>query len=85
MFDTAQTDYDIVDATPFGRDPLRELAGACAQEGLGLGFYYSLLDWRLDRLKASRTPSSASTWSPSPRNRDARRRARALARGPGVW
>ena len=46
MFDTAQTDYDIVDATPFGRDPLAELAKACADEGLALGFYYSLLDWR---------------------------------------
>ena len=46
MFDTAQTDYDIVDATPFRRDPLKELAAACAGEGLGLGFYYSLLDWR---------------------------------------
>ena len=46
MFDTAQTDYDVVDATPFRRDPLKELASACAEEGLGLGFYYSLLDWR---------------------------------------
>ena len=46
MFDTAQTDYDIVDATPFGRDPLAELAKACADEGLAFGFYYSLLDWR---------------------------------------
>lgn len=46
MFDTAQTDYDIVDATPFGRDPLKELSQACAEEGLNLGFYYSLLDWR---------------------------------------
>ena len=46
MFDTAQTDYDIVDATPFGRDPLAELAEACSEEGLALGFYYSLLDWR---------------------------------------
>ena len=26
MFDTAQTDYDVVDATPFRRDPLKELA-----------------------------------------------------------
>ena len=42
MFDTAQTDYDIVDATPFGRDPLKELSQACAEEGLSLGFYYSL-------------------------------------------
>lgn len=45
MFDTEATDYDIVDATPFGRDPLKELAEACEEEGIQLNFYYSLLDW----------------------------------------
>jgi len=30
-----------VDATPFGRDPMKELAKACEKHGLGLGFYYS--------------------------------------------
>jgi len=32
--------YNIVDATPFRRDPLKELAAACAKRGLRLGFYY---------------------------------------------
>lgn len=41
MFRTAVTDYNIVDATPFGRDPMKELADACRREGLKLGFYYS--------------------------------------------
>jgi len=46
LFDTDQTDYNIVDATPFGRDPLEELAQACQKEGIKFGFYYSqTLDW----------------------------------------
>jgi len=46
MFESAVSPYNIVDATPFGRDPLRELADACQAEGLRLGFYYSQTqDW----------------------------------------
>lgn len=41
MFRTKVSDYNIVDATPFGRDPMEELARACRREGLKLGFYYS--------------------------------------------
>lgn len=38
--------YNIVDATPFNRDPLKELADACREAGLKLGFYYSQFqDW----------------------------------------
>lgn len=48
MFDTKASDYDIVDATPFGRDVLKELADACHKEGITLNFYYSLLDWGRD-------------------------------------
>jgi alpha-L-fucosidase len=46
MFDTEQTPYDIVDWTPFGRDPLAELAEECRRQGIDLYFYYSQLDWR---------------------------------------
>ena len=45
MFDTAASDYDIMDATPFRRDIIAELAQACHEEGIALHFYYSLLDW----------------------------------------
>lgn len=46
LFDSAVSNYDVVDATPFGRDPLAELARACADHGLRLGFYYSQTqDW----------------------------------------
>ncbi len=48
MFDTKASDYDIIDATPFKRDVLKELADACHKEGITLNFYYSLLDWGRD-------------------------------------
>ena len=46
MWDTEQSDYNIVKATPFGRDVVKELAEACKEEGIRLGLYYSLMDWR---------------------------------------
>ena len=46
MFDSKVTNYDIVDATPFGKDPLKELSVACQNEGIKLGIYYSVdRDW----------------------------------------
>jgi len=45
MFDTASTDFDIVDRTPFGKDPIKLIAEACRARGLGLGIYFSLVDW----------------------------------------
>jgi len=46
LFKSAHTRYNIVDATPFGRDPLKDLAAECARQGVRLGFYYSQTqDW----------------------------------------
>ena len=46
MFDSKASDWNIVKASPFGRDPLQELAAACRKHGLKLGFYYSQAqDW----------------------------------------
>lgn len=45
LFNTAQSDFKVTN-TPFKRDPLAELANACAGvSGFKLGFYCSLLDW----------------------------------------
>ena len=41
MFKSEVNDFNIVDATPFGRDPMHELSDACHEIGLGFGFYYS--------------------------------------------
>jgi len=45
MFATKATRYNIVDWTPFHRDPLKELADECGRQGIKLFFYYSQLDW----------------------------------------
>ena len=45
MFDTKLTGYNIVQATPWHRDPLKELAAACQAAGIKLCFYYSVPDW----------------------------------------
>lgn len=45
MFATRQNKWNIVDATPFKRDPLKELAEECRKQGIKLFFYHSQLDW----------------------------------------
>lgn len=41
MYHSACDSFNIVDATPFKRDPMKELSEACKKHGLGFGFYYS--------------------------------------------
>jgi alpha-L-fucosidase len=41
MFHSQVNPFNIVNATPFQRDVMKELAAACKEEGIGLGFYYS--------------------------------------------
>ena len=41
MYDSGVSDYNIVDYTPFKRDPLRELSEACAEAGIKFCVYYS--------------------------------------------
>ena len=46
MFDSKVTDFDIVDATPYKKDPMKALSAACKARGIHFGFYYSqFLDW----------------------------------------
>ena len=46
LFKSRASAYNVVDATPFKRDILKELADACARGGIRLGFYYSQSqDW----------------------------------------
>lgn len=58
LFDSAHTEYDMMDAPPFKRDVLMELREACDKEGLRLCFYYShAQDW--EQYDAWHTPRSA--------------------------
>lgn len=41
MYDSGVSDYNIVDYTPFKRDPLRELSEACAEADIKFCVYYS--------------------------------------------
>jgi len=46
MYASKASPYNIVDATPYGRDPMKELAAACARRQIAFGFYYSQdQDW----------------------------------------
>jgi len=46
LFHSRVSQYNVVDATPFGRDIIYELANACAKKNMRLGLYYSQdLDW----------------------------------------
>ena len=47
LFKSEASDFNVVDATPFGRDVIRELEEACRRAGIEFGVYYShSLDWR---------------------------------------
>lgn len=46
MFNSPSCNYNIVQRTPWHRDPVKELADACRKQGLKFGVYYSLgRDW----------------------------------------
>jgi len=46
LFDTDATDYNVMDATPFKRDIIKELSEECAKQGIKFGVYYSQTkDW----------------------------------------
>ena len=45
MFDSKVSRYNVVIATPFKHDPMKDLAEACRKYDIKLFFYYSQLDW----------------------------------------
>lgn len=55
MFHTEESDFNIVDATPYGRDVLKMLAEECHKQDIMLNLYYSHLDWRREDYPMGRT------------------------------
>ncbi|MGA7906690.1 MAG: alpha-L-fucosidase [Candidatus Sulfotelmatobacter sp.] len=45
MWDSKVSDWNIVQRTPYKKDPLKMLADECHRQGIKLFFYYSQLDW----------------------------------------
>ena len=55
MWNTAYSDYDIVDATPYGRDVVAELADECHKQEIMFNLYYSHIDWTREDYPQGRT------------------------------
>ena len=65
MFKTAASKWDIVDATPYGKDVLLPLSEACKKYGIKLGFYYSQAqDWNNPGGSAARKVASEGWLNP---------------------
>ncbi|MGH9825809.1 MAG: alpha-L-fucosidase, partial [Blastocatellia bacterium] len=45
MFDSKVSKYNIVDATPYHHDPMKDLSAECKKQGIKFCFYYSIMDW----------------------------------------
>jgi alpha-L-fucosidase len=54
IFDSKASDWNIVAATPFHRDPLKKLAAVYQKQGMKLGFYYSAAVDHRQRARAQR-------------------------------
>jgi alpha-L-fucosidase len=68
MFHSADP-FNIVDATPFHRDPLKELSAACERAGIRLGIYYSQAqDWH--HPGGAVPPGPVGRWDPAKQNGD---------------
>jgi alpha-L-fucosidase len=78
MYDSKVTDYDIMDLTSFGRDPMDELYQACQRHGINFSIYFNYLDWMdggdggvkdYEKNHSEEDKSYqywANTWDPSP-------------------
>ncbi|HTI94124.1 MAG TPA: alpha-L-fucosidase [Puia sp.] len=65
LFGSKASRWNVVDATPYGRDLLRPLAEACRKNGIKLGFYYSQAqDWNNPGGSAIRRPAGQGWANP---------------------
>ena len=66
MYHSKVDKYNVVDATPFGRDVIAEIGEACYKHGLKLGLYYSQdLDWHEKHgggYLSNHIPTAGTTW-----------------------
>ncbi|HEY4205833.1 MAG TPA: alpha-L-fucosidase [Puia sp.] len=72
LFKTSASKWNVVDATPYGKDLLKPLAAACRKYGIRLGFYYSQAqDWNNPGGAASRKVASEGWANPDSARIDA--------------
>lgn len=65
-WDSKLTNWDVMDATPFKRDIVGELATACKEAGIELGFYYSIADWHHPEYDAAYSNRNGFHFDPKP-------------------
>jgi alpha-L-fucosidase len=67
LFDSAYTTYDVMDAAPFKRDVMKELAEECQKQGIVMCWYYSIIDWHhpdyLPRLEWDTRPTAGADFN----------------------
>ncbi len=56
LWDSKVSDYDIMDASSFKRDILKELSEACKAEGIQFCMYHSIMDWHQPDAKSKDYP-----------------------------
>ncbi len=66
LWDSKMTDYDVMNATPFKRDILAELAKACKKHKIKLCFYHSIMDWHHPDAQAPFFPNYNDTSRSNP-------------------
>jgi alpha-L-fucosidase len=72
LFDSKASTWDMVDATPYGKDLLKPLAEACRKHGIKLGLYYShAQDWNNPGGAAARKVTSEGWANPDSARIDA--------------
>jgi alpha-L-fucosidase len=57
--------YDIVDATPYGKDVLKSLSQACERHGLKFCTYYSIMDWHHPSQLPAKENNGRPVWNPT--------------------
>ncbi|MRT93799.1 alpha-L-fucosidase [Ancylomarina sp. 16SWW S1-10-2] len=57
LWDSKITDYDIMEASPFKRDIVKELSEACKKGGIKFCIYHSIVDWHHPQAQAPLYPN----------------------------
>ena len=65
LWDSKVTNYDIMEASPFKRDILRELTDACAEAGIRMCFYHSIMDWHQPDAESKKEYTHQNTPQPN--------------------
>lgn len=82
LYDSKYSEFDVIDATPYKKDMIKELYDACKKHGLEFGLYYSQkIDWAdgadggydeyiaatgIERTEKYKTKWGGNTWDTSP-------------------